>query len=184
MCKTSPTGLWQWTMQTYIYNHTPNPTTEIASIDVMTRTRTPHHHLAALHTWGCPTYVLEPDLHDGKKIPCWQLGSRQSLFLGFSSKHASTVPIVLHNSSLHISPQFHVIFDDWFLTVISDVEIPDDPPDDWYDLFNNSRFQYVLDVETSLDLTDEWLTPDKLAQKHASEHSQQIQLDQIFLLLL
>jgi hypothetical protein len=162
----------------YIYNHTPNPTTGIAAIDVMTRTRAPRHKLADIHTWGCPTYVLEPTLHDGKKIPRWQPRSRRGVFLGFSPKHASTVPIVLHNSTLHISPQFHVVFDDWFSTVISDVEFPDDPPPGWYDLFNNSRFQYVFDDETSLDLTDEWLTPDELAQKRASEHSQQIRSDQ------
>jgi hypothetical protein len=84
---------------TYIYNHTPNPSTGIAPIDIMTRTRMPRHQLADLHTWGCPTYVLEPDLHDGKKIPRWQPRSRRGVFLGFSPSHSSTVPIVLHNRS-------------------------------------------------------------------------------------
>jgi hypothetical protein len=71
------------------------------------------------------------------------------------------------------------VFDDWFSTFTSDVEFLDDPPPGWCDLFSNSRFQHVFDDETSSDLTGkEWLTPDKLAQKRASEHSQQIRSDQ------
>ena len=56
----------------YIHNHTPNPNAGIAPIDIMTKTRMPRHQLVDLHPWGCPTYVLEPGLHDGKKIPHWQ----------------------------------------------------------------------------------------------------------------
>ena len=26
-------------------------------------------HLACIHVWGCPAYVLHPTLQDGKKIP-------------------------------------------------------------------------------------------------------------------
>jgi hypothetical protein len=80
----------------------------------------------------------------------------------------------MHNSTMHISPQFHVVFDDWFSTVSSDIEFPDDPPPGWYDIFNESRYQYVFDDETSLELSDEWLTPEEITQKRASEHSQQI----------
>jgi hypothetical protein len=71
-----------------------------------------------------------------------------------------------------VSTQLHVVFDDWFSTVMSDVEIPEEPPDGWCDLINTSRFQCVFDDTASLDLTDEWLAPDKLAQKRTSEHSQ------------
>ena len=174
-------SLWPMAVHyaTYIYNHTPNPSTGIAPIDIMTRTRMPRHQLADLHTWGCPTYVLEPDLHDGKKIPRWQPRSRRGVFLGFSPSHSSTVPIVLHNRTLHISPQFHVVFDDWFSTVIaSDAEFPDDPPPGWYDLFRDSRYQYVFDEETSMNLTDEWLTPAEITEKRAREHASQIRAQQ------
>lgn len=68
----------------HIYNHTPNPSTGIAAIDIMTRTRALRHRLADIHTRGCPTYVLDPALHDGKKIPRWKPRSRRGIFLGFS----------------------------------------------------------------------------------------------------
>ena len=24
------------------------------------------------HVWGCPTYILDSKIYDGKKLPCWQ----------------------------------------------------------------------------------------------------------------
>jgi hypothetical protein len=46
--------------------------------------------------------------------------------MGLSSLHASTVPIVLNPSTGYITPQFHVVFDDWFSTIASTVEsLPD-----------------------------------------------------------
>ena len=46
-------------------------------------------------------------------------------FLGLSKKHAASIPLVLNLTLLHISPQFHVIFDDWFTTVASSLETDD-----------------------------------------------------------
>ena len=40
------------------------------------------------------------------------------VFLGFSSLHSSQVPLVMNMESGKISPQFHVIFDDKFETVL------------------------------------------------------------------
>jgi hypothetical protein len=90
----------------YIYNHTPNANPGIAPIDVMPRTRVPRQQLMNLHMWGSPTYVLEPPLQDGKKIPRWEPKSRRGLFLGFSRTHASTIRLVLHLQTLNISAQF------------------------------------------------------------------------------
>ena len=28
-------------------------------------------HLECSHVWGCPVYVLDPKLQDGKKLPKW-----------------------------------------------------------------------------------------------------------------
>jgi hypothetical protein len=28
-----------------------------------------YNHLQRAHVWGCPVYVLDPSLQDGKKIP-------------------------------------------------------------------------------------------------------------------
>jgi hypothetical protein len=49
--------------------------------------------LKRLRVWGCPVYVLDPALQDGKKIPKWNPCARHGVFLGFSSKHSSTVGV-------------------------------------------------------------------------------------------
>ncbi len=41
------------------------------------------------------------------------------IFLGFSPLHSSQVPIVMNVDTGLKSPQFHVIFDDKFETVVS-----------------------------------------------------------------
>jgi hypothetical protein len=62
------------------------------------------------HVWGCPTYVLDPKIQDGKKLPRWQPKSRRTQFLGwFSKRHASTIGGLVRNLKTGaISPQFHV----------------------------------------------------------------------------
>ena len=52
--------------------------------------------------------------------------------MGLSPDHASTVPLVLNLDTGAITPQFHVVFDDWFTTVTTSV---DDLPD-----FNSSAW--------------------------------------------
>ncbi len=41
-------------------------------------------------------------------------------FLGYSDKHSSLVANVRHLSTGYVSPQFHVVFDDLFETVVCD----------------------------------------------------------------
>jgi hypothetical protein len=71
------------------------------------------------HVFGCPVYVLDAALQDRHKIPKWALWARLGIFLGFFSLHSSQVPIMMNVDTEKISPQFHVIFDDKFETVVS-----------------------------------------------------------------
>jgi hypothetical protein len=73
--------------------------------------------LSCSHVFGCPVHVLDMSLQDGKKIPKWSPHAHLRLFVGFSYLHSSQVPLVLNVATGHISPQFHVIFDDKFETV-------------------------------------------------------------------
>ena len=69
------------------------------------------HH----HTWGCPVYVLDAGLQSSfSQIPKWQPRSRVGVYVGHSPSHTGSVALVLHPSTGHISPQFHVVFDDDF----------------------------------------------------------------------
>ena len=92
-----------------IHNHLPNDH-DIAPADLFTGTQISRHKLKDIHVWGCPVYILDPTLQQGKKLPRWEPRVRQGVFLRFNAHHSSDVPLVLNISTGHISPQYHVVF--------------------------------------------------------------------------
>ena len=102
----------------YIHNHLPNASGH-APIELLSGTKQDSHYLSSCRVWGCPAYVLDPSLQDGKKLPKWQPRARRGRFLGFSTKHASNVGLILNTNTGHILPQVHVVYDDQFQTVCS-----------------------------------------------------------------
>ena len=61
-----------------------------------------------------------------------------------STSHASSVLLVLNPNTGSITPQFHVVFDDWFATVTSKIDnLPNSY--EWRKLFGNSTYQYMFD---------------------------------------
>lgn len=132
----------------YLFNHVPNPTTGLSPSDVFTKTRWPHKRFHDMHVWGCPVYVLDKSLQDGQKIPRWKPRSNRSVYMGVSTSHASSVPLVLNVNTGSITPQYHIVFDDWFATVSSTTsDSPNFSSDEWNKMFGESRYQYVLDDE-------------------------------------
>jgi hypothetical protein len=90
--------------------------------------RTPYQILAGLedtqldiksfHTFGCPCYVLDNRLQSGLSIlPKWEPRARMGIYVGRSPAHASNVGLILIPRTGHVSPQFHVVYDDDFTTV-------------------------------------------------------------------
>jgi hypothetical protein len=73
--------------------------------------------LEQARVWGCPVYVLNPKLQDGKKLPKWTMRSRQGVYLGISPVHASTVGRILNITTGAITPQYHVMYDEYYTTV-------------------------------------------------------------------
>ena len=85
-------------------------------------------------------------MSDGKKLPRWKPRSTRCILIGSSNQHATTVPLVLNPSTGYITPQFHVVFDDWFSTIATSVEdVPDFTSAEWDKLFGESRYQYTED---------------------------------------
>ena len=127
------TNLWPMAVDyaVYYHNHMPHPSVGmLASIDL---------HFHDMHVWGCPCYVLDPQLQRGHKLPKWKPRSRRGMFVGFSPRHSSLAPLVLNSRTGKISPQFHVILDDWFTSVLS-VDTDDAfEPLMWQTLFSHSR---------------------------------------------
>jgi hypothetical protein len=123
--------------------------------------------LQQCHVFGCPVYVLDPALQDGKKIPRWDSRARQGMFVGCSREHSTTVPLVLNPRTSHVSPQFHVIFDDAFSTVpsLNSVEERDKRSEQ---LFSSSRELFLdpTDVEAGVELLeDQWLAHEELSAR-------------------
>ncbi len=90
--------------------------------------QTPYETLAGLdsskiimlnfHTFGCPCYVLDHRLQSGiGTVPKWEPRTRMGIYVGHSPPHASNVALILNPRTGHVSPQFHVVFDDDFTTV-------------------------------------------------------------------
>jgi hypothetical protein len=155
-----------------VYNKIPHHGGALSPKELFCGFRNPQSSLRRCHVFGCPVYVLEPALQDGKKIPKWDSKARQGIFVGFSKEHSTSVPLILNPRTSHVSPQFHVIFDDAFTTVPSlyTVEQRDQR---FAELFSLSRECFVdpSDVEAGTELLDDhWLSPDDLASWVQQRH--------------
>lgn len=155
----------------HLYNTMPNNMGTCPS-DLFTGAVSPRHKLRDLHVWGCPVYVLDPVLQQGKKLPRWQPRSRRGLFLGYSPHHSSDVPLILNLQTGSISPQYHVVFDDSF-SMVQSISSDEDPPDLWTAIdLDNLCHRIPLDSTntTSTFLPDDWLTPpNELEEKRRHE---------------
>ena len=89
---TLSTDLWPMAMDyaIWVYNRTPDMQSGLSAIEIWSRSRFEplSETLSNCHVWGCPTYVLEPKLHNpGVKIPKWAPRSRRGVNMGFSKMH-------------------------------------------------------------------------------------------------
>ena len=160
--------LWPMAMKhaEHILNHTPRAN-NTCPLDIVTKTTVPRSVLRGLHVWGCPVYVLDPKLQDGKKIPKFNPRSRRGLHVGFSPRHAATVPSVLNLQTGFISPQFHVVFDDLFSTVSTEGNDLELDATIWENLLADDRFLMTdFDDDDPVQLEDEWLTEAERLERH------------------
>jgi hypothetical protein len=162
--------LWPFALDyaVHVYNHFPprgkpiNPT----PMEVFCGTKVSCKILRRLRVFGCPGYILDPRLQDGKNIPKWEPRSRKGQFLGFSKDHASSVGLMRHCKTGHISPQFHIVFDEAFDTVTSERTL--DLSETWIELFLNSRDDFLEGHDESADgplppLDDTWKSEHELS---------------------
>ena len=91
--------------------------------------------------------------------------------MGFSELHSTQVVLVLNLITGSISPQYHVVFDDMFSTVMSSTAAY---PEVWIRLVTsrNSRIQVILDQEDDPELYDEWLTADEQLTRFSKAREQ------------
>ncbi|KAI2500076.1 hypothetical protein MHU86_14403 [Fragilaria crotonensis] len=151
----------------------PDQQTGLSPHNVFTKTRWEQKKLMDVHVWGCPVYVLDKMISDGKKLPCWTPRSTRTVNLGFSDKHASLVLLVLNPQTGYITQQFHIVFGDWFASVPASADdLPNFNDDCWQRMFQDATFQYVLNDE---DEDEEWLIAESTDFKQANEVLSQMQ---------
>ena len=90
--------------------------------------------LRHFHSFGCTTYMLDNALQSGQGAHKWRQRSRLGVYLGPSPNHARSVALVLNPRTGHVSPQFHVKFDDFFKTVQKKATDLDAPNPEWKSL--------------------------------------------------
>jgi hypothetical protein len=166
--------LWPFAVDyaVYLWNRMPRKDNGIAPLEIFCGGKIHPKVIRGAHVWGCPTYVLDPMIQDGKKLPRWQPKSRRAQFLGFSKRHASTIGLVRNLKTGAISPQFHVVYDDTFTTVPSRVRDDDiNPPANWLELLTFSRVNLLdADDDNVPMLADDWLTDEELAERRRRQN--------------
>jgi hypothetical protein len=168
--------LWPMAMShaVHLWNHTPKMGSGLAPIEVFTGSKSDHSYLLNAHPWGCPVYVLEPKLRDGHKLPKWEPRSKRGQYMGISPSHASSVHLVRNLQTGSITPQYHLVFDDFFETVFSEGE---QEPTVWQDLVVfNSFANNFDDEEYQPELAAEWLNPKELEQRVAAQEQERERL--------
>jgi hypothetical protein len=88
-------------------------------------------------------FVLDKKLQDGDSLPKWKKRCWTGAYIGQSLQHGGNVPLIYNPLTTHISPQYHVTFDDQFSTVTGTTATLTE--EDYDRLYN----------------TTEWLYPDK-----------------------
>ena len=74
--------------------------------------------LKDFQVFGCPVYVLDKALQDGNDISKWKKRSKLGIYVGHSPHHSGNVAMIYNPETGHVSPQYHVVFDNGFTTVV------------------------------------------------------------------
>ena len=106
------------------------------------------------HTLFWLVYVLDAHAQSagGPGPPKWEPRSRIGVYLGHSPFHARSVALVINPRTGRVSPQYHVIFDDTFLTVLY-MDVGTEPPH-WHDLL---KYSSEKATDEDFDLAKEWM---------------------------
>jgi len=140
-----------------------------------------YNHLRATHVWGSPCYVLDPKIVEGKKIPKWDPRSRQGKYMGYSKEHASNAGLILNPKTGYMSVQYHVLYDDQFMSVEGvdeDQECATLDTVDWPSIIQRQGGSEIHYDEADIDfvpdfLDDEWLTNVERHDKEERQRSRQ-----------
>ena len=162
--------LWPFAVDyaVYLWNRLPKKDSGLAPIEVFSEVTMDTSVLQRMRVFGCPCYVLDTKIQDGKKLPKWKPKSRRGQFLGMSTRHSSTIGLIRNLHTGAVSPQFHVVYDELFTTIPllprDGVEEPE--PKNWEELLTFSRDKVETEDGDELPLLHEdWLTDEEKRQR-------------------
>ena len=174
--------LWSFALDyaTHLWNHLPNRDGGLSPMEIFSGSKSDYSSVKTAKTWGCPAYVLDPRLQDGKKIPKWDPRARRGQFVGISPRHASNIGMIRNLSTGYISPQFHVVYDNEFQTVLGGYGKNEAVcPHIWENLCIHSRENGLTEVPTADKpiprLHEDWLTPDQQEDRTRKDINSQVQ---------
>ena len=130
------------------------------------------------HTFGCPVYVLDSKLQSsGIGPPKWEPCSRLGIYLGKSPFHAGSVALVLNPKTGHVSPQYHLVFDDDFTTIpyLNSNAENSEVPSHWQALCESST---ECSTSESFNLEDTWFQKELETQAVKATDSEEIPIKQ------
>ena len=142
------TNLWPFAMDhaVYIWNHLPRSRNGLSPLELFTSLKLPNYDpILRARVWGCPVYVLDPKLQDGKKLPKWTKRSRLGIYLGNSPQHSTTVGLIGNLDTGAVSPQYHVVYDKLFTTVHGHLTDAVFDSEEWNEMLNLKGLEYNVD---------------------------------------
>ena len=125
-------NLWPYAMRhaNDVANATPRKGQELSPLELFSGIQIAPK-LRHFHAFRCPTYMLDNALQSEQGAPKWKEHSRLGVYLGPSPNHARSIALVLNPRTGHVSPQFHVKFNNFFETVQAKAIDLDAPDPEW-----------------------------------------------------
>jgi hypothetical protein len=147
--------------------HLPREDNSVAPLEIFCGCTLDLDIIRKAHVWGSPAYVLDPTIQDGRKLPRWQPKSRREQYLGISKRHASTIGLIRNLRTGSVSPQSHVVYDDFYTTIPTPTMRMQSKPINWEELLTLSRERITTDDGTAIPpLSDEWLDERELQDRN------------------
>jgi hypothetical protein len=153
-----------------------------SSIDPVTK-QSPHQKFTGdpapwqmkdFRIFGCPVFVLDKWLQGGDSLPKWKGRCWTGVYVGHSLQHAGNIPLVYNPLTTHVSPQYHLTFDNQFTTVTGSMALL--PEKEAECLYKSSDwiFPYAFgDVDDLYLFQDFWTDPS--SPVHTSQSTKRIQ---------
>jgi hypothetical protein len=113
-------ALWPYALRhrNDVFNSTQKNRSQLSPLEIFSNSKV-RPKLRHFHPFGCPTYRVANEIQAGNNHPKWLSRAKPVVYLGSSPRHARSVSLVLDLETAHVSPQFHLRYDDLFETVSS-----------------------------------------------------------------